>query len=195
MTLRGARAVGESSARRDRRLHRSHRSTLLGAPEPMAKTNRRKTPPPSGACSPPGAVGLVVVLIVAVVIVVLRAARRWLDGDSADRAASDGDAVRVAGCAQQAAPEFQDASCPDVQLISIPAHGSSSRAHDPFNPVQFPQRCCCASRIRSGPSSGTIGSRCSRFRTQPSSTIRCRPISRCPTTTAGRGHPGRPCRP
>jgi hypothetical protein len=35
-------------------------------------------------------------------------------------------------------PEFQDASCPDVQLISIPGTWESSPQLDPFNPVQFP---------------------------------------------------------
>ncbi len=35
-------------------------------------------------------------------------------------------------------PEFQDASCPDVQLVSIPGTWESSPQLDPFNPVQFP---------------------------------------------------------
>jgi hypothetical protein len=35
-------------------------------------------------------------------------------------------------------PEFQDASCPDVQLVSIPGTWESSPTLDPFNPVQFP---------------------------------------------------------
>jgi hypothetical protein len=35
-------------------------------------------------------------------------------------------------------PEFQDASCPDVQMISIPGTWESSPALDPFNPTQFP---------------------------------------------------------
>ncbi|MGN7782548.1 carboxylesterase Culp6 [Mycolicibacterium sp. 22603] len=35
-------------------------------------------------------------------------------------------------------PEFQDASCPDVQLVSIPGTWESSRQLDPLNPVQFP---------------------------------------------------------
>ena len=35
-------------------------------------------------------------------------------------------------------PEFQDASCPDVQLISIPGTWESSPQLDPFNPTQFP---------------------------------------------------------
>jgi hypothetical protein len=35
-------------------------------------------------------------------------------------------------------PEFQDASCPDVQLLSIPGTWESSPQQDPFNPTQFP---------------------------------------------------------
>ncbi|MGV0655378.1 cutinase family protein [Mycolicibacterium thermoresistibile] len=35
-------------------------------------------------------------------------------------------------------PEFQDASCPDVQLVSIPGTWESSPRLDPFNPVEFP---------------------------------------------------------
>ncbi len=35
-------------------------------------------------------------------------------------------------------PEFQDASCPDVQLMSIPGTWESSPVLDPFNPTQFP---------------------------------------------------------
>jgi hypothetical protein len=35
-------------------------------------------------------------------------------------------------------PEFQDASCPDVQLVSVPGTWESSPALDPLNPTQFP---------------------------------------------------------
>ncbi|MBI3215486.1 MAG: cutinase family protein [Mycobacterium sp.] len=36
-------------------------------------------------------------------------------------------------------PEFQDASCPDVQMIVIPGTWESSPTDDPFNPTQFPR--------------------------------------------------------
>ncbi|AQA02888.1 cutinase [Mycobacterium sp. MS1601] len=36
-------------------------------------------------------------------------------------------------------PEFQDASCPDVQMISIPGTWESSPTDDPLNPTQFPR--------------------------------------------------------
>jgi hypothetical protein len=35
-------------------------------------------------------------------------------------------------------PEFQDASCPDVQVLSIPGTWESAPQEDPLNPVQFP---------------------------------------------------------
>src|SRR5271170_5755519 len=35
-------------------------------------------------------------------------------------------------------PEFQDASCPDVQVLSIPGTWESSAQQDPLNPVQYP---------------------------------------------------------
>jgi hypothetical protein len=35
-------------------------------------------------------------------------------------------------------PEFQDASCPDVQVLSVPGTWESSPQQDPLNPAQFP---------------------------------------------------------
>lgn len=35
-------------------------------------------------------------------------------------------------------PEFQDASCPDVQMVVVPGTWESSLTDDPFNPTQFP---------------------------------------------------------
>jgi hypothetical protein len=35
-------------------------------------------------------------------------------------------------------PEFQDASCPDVLVLSVPGTWESSAQQDPLNPVQFP---------------------------------------------------------
>src|SRR5271154_4075290 len=36
-------------------------------------------------------------------------------------------------------PAFQDASCPDVQLIAVPGTWESSLQDNPLNPVQFPK--------------------------------------------------------
>jgi hypothetical protein len=99
----------------------------------MAKTNRRKRHRLL-ALFAAGAVGLVVVLIVAVVIVVLRR-------PESPPTAVPPTAVPPTGAPStpgKPRPEFQDASCPDVQLISIPGTWESSRALDPSNPVQFP---------------------------------------------------------
>ncbi|KLO29113.1 cutinase [Mycolicibacter heraklionensis] len=35
-------------------------------------------------------------------------------------------------------PAFQDASCPDVQLVSVPGTWETSPSDDPLNPTQFP---------------------------------------------------------
>jgi len=99
----------------------------------MAKTNRRKRHRIL-ALFAAGAVGLVVVLIVAIVIVVLRR-------PDTPPTAIPPTAVPPTGVpptTSKPRPEFQDASCPDVQLISIPGTWESSVALDPFNPVQFP---------------------------------------------------------
>lgn len=99
----------------------------------MANTNRRKRHRIL-ALFAAGAVGVVVVLIVAIVVVLLRRP------DSPPTAVPP-TAVPPTGVpptTSKPRPEFQDASCPDVQLISIPGTWESSVALDPFNPVQFP---------------------------------------------------------
>jgi hypothetical protein len=35
-------------------------------------------------------------------------------------------------------PEFQDASCPDVQVVSVPGTWESAPDDDPLNPTRFP---------------------------------------------------------
>ncbi|WP_370332854.1 cutinase family protein [Mycolicibacterium hippocampi] len=98
----------------------------------MAKSNRRKRHRLL-ALFAAGAVGLVVVLIVAIVVVVLRR-------PDAPPTAVPPSAVPPTAVPPTTAPrpDFQDASCPDVQLISIPGTWESSVQLDPFNPVQFP---------------------------------------------------------
>ncbi|HEX2283353.1 MAG TPA: cutinase family protein [Mycobacterium sp.] len=81
-----------------------------------------------------GAMALVVVLIVAIVIVVLRQ-------PDAPPTAVPPTAVpptAVPPTTKKPRPEFQDASCPDVQLMSIPGTWESSPQMDPYNPTQFP---------------------------------------------------------
>jgi hypothetical protein len=77
---------------------------------------------------------LVVVLIVAIVIVVLRRPETpytALPPSAVPPAA-------VPPTSKKPRPEFQDASCPDVSMISIPGTWESSPTDDPFNPTQFP---------------------------------------------------------
>jgi hypothetical protein len=99
----------------------------------MANTNRRKRHRIL-ALFAAGAVGVVVVLIVAIVIVVLRRP----DSPPTAVPPSAVPPTGVPPTTSKPRPEFQDASCPDVQLLSIPGTWESSPAMDPFNPVQFP---------------------------------------------------------
>jgi phospholipase A/thioesterase len=76
---------------------------------------------------------LVVALVVAVVWIMVR------QPDNADTALPPSAVPPTSGpTTGKPRPEFQDASCPDVQLISIPGTWESSPALDPFNPTQFP---------------------------------------------------------
>ena len=80
-----------------------------------------------------GAMALLVALVVAVVIIIIR------QPDKTETAIPP-TAVPPTGVSptKKPRPEFQDASCPDVQLMSIPGTWESSPQLDPFNPVQFP---------------------------------------------------------
>jgi hypothetical protein len=80
-----------------------------------------------------GAMALVVVLIVAIVVVVLR--RPEAPPSAVPPTAVPPTAVPPT---TKPRPEFQDASCPDVQMVSIPGTWESSPQMDPLNPVQFP---------------------------------------------------------
>jgi len=81
-----------------------------------------------------GAMALVVVLIVAIVIVVLR--RPETPPTALPPSAVPPTAVPPT--TKKPRPEFQDASCPDVQMMSIPGTWESSPTDDPFYPSQFP---------------------------------------------------------
>jgi hypothetical protein len=98
----------------------------------MPKTSRRKRHRIL-ALAAAGAMVLVVVLVVAIIVVVMR------KPDTPDTAlpptAVPPTSVPSTG---KPRPEFQDASCPDVQLLSIPGTWESSPQMDPFNPTQFP---------------------------------------------------------
>ena len=99
----------------------------------MPKTNRRKRHRIL-ALGAAGAVALVVMLVVVLVWV-------WQRAPENPPSAIPPTAVpptAVPPTTKKPRPEFQDASCPDVQLMSIPGTWESSPQLDPFNPVQFP---------------------------------------------------------
>jgi hypothetical protein len=80
-----------------------------------------------------GAMAVAVALIVAIIVIVVR------------RPESPPSAVPPTAVPptsqpgeKKPRPEFQDASCPDVDLIAIPGTWESSPTDDPFNPTQFP---------------------------------------------------------
>lgn len=98
----------------------------------MPKSNRRKRHRIL-ALAAAGAMTLVVVLVVAIVVVVMRRP------DTPDTAMPPTAVPPTsAPSTGKPRPEFQDASCPDVQLLSIPGTWESSPQLDPFNPTQFP---------------------------------------------------------
>ena len=99
----------------------------------MPKTSRRKRHRILALVAA-GAMALVVVLIVAIVIVVLRRP----ETPSTALPPSAVPPTAVPPTTKKPRPEFQDASCPDVQMISIPGTWESSPQLDPFNPTQFP---------------------------------------------------------
>ncbi|ULE34900.1 carboxylesterase Culp6 [Mycobacterium sp. IDR2000157661] len=98
----------------------------------MVNTNRRKRHRILALVAA-SAMALVVVLLVAVIVVVLR------KPDTPPTAVPP-TAVPPTGpqTTKKPRPEFQDASCPDVQMIAIPGTWESSVQMDPFNPNQFP---------------------------------------------------------
>src|SRR6476660_10220648 len=100
----------------------------------MPKTKRRKRHRILALVAA-GAMALVVVLIVAIVIVVLR--RPETPQTALPPTAVPPAAVPTTP-GKKPRPDFQDASCPDVMMISVPGTWESSPQLDPLNPVQFP---------------------------------------------------------
>ncbi len=79
------------------------------------------------------AVAVVVALVVAIVVVIVRR-------PAAPPTAVPPSAVPPTTTPGQTKPrpEFQDASCPDVQALVVPGTWESSPTDDPLNPAQFP---------------------------------------------------------
>src|SRR5262245_29066063 len=100
----------------------------------MPKTNRRKRHRILALIAA-GAMALVVVLIVAIVIVVLR---RPETPETALPPTAVPPAAVPTTPGKKPRPEFQDASCPDVMMISIPGTWESSPTEDPLHQTAFP---------------------------------------------------------
>ncbi|RAV07810.1 cutinase [Mycolicibacterium sp. GF69] len=96
----------------------------------MANTKRRKRHRILALVAA-GAMALVVVLLVVIVVVILRK-------PEGPTAVPPTGVPPTASPTKKPRPEFQDASCPDVQMISVPGTWESSPHLDPFNPTQFP---------------------------------------------------------
>lgn len=101
----------------------------------MAKSTRRKRRQRILAWVAAGSMALVVALVIVAVVFMLRR------HDTAPSAVPPG--VLPPGSTtshpHKPRPAYQDASCPDVQLISVPGTWESSPTDNPLNPVQFPR--------------------------------------------------------
>lgn len=83
-----------------------------------------------------GAMALVVALVLIAVVI-------WIRRPASPPIAEPGAAVpptsSVPTRPRKPRPAYQDASCPDVQLVSVPGTWESSRTDDPLNPTEFPR--------------------------------------------------------
>jgi len=78
------------------------------------------------------AVAVVVALVVAIIVIVVRRP------EPATTAIPPTVIPPTSQPGRKPRPEFQDASCPDVDMIAIPGTWESSPTDDPLNPTQFP---------------------------------------------------------
>lgn len=79
-----------------------------------------------------GAVAVVVALVVAIIVIVIRRP------EPSTTAIPPTAVPPTTQPGKKPRPAFQDASCPDVSMISIPGTWESSPTDDPLNPGQFP---------------------------------------------------------
>ncbi|MDT5081513.1 MAG: hypothetical protein QOJ80_6150 [Mycobacterium sp.] len=102
----------------------------------MANTGRRKRHRILGVAAAL-AVTVLVGVVVAALVVWMRQPASPPPSANAPGTSLPG-AVPPSSSPSKPRPEFQDASCPDVQVISVPGTWESSPQLDPLNPVQFP---------------------------------------------------------
>ncbi len=79
-----------------------------------------------------GAVAVVVALVVAIIVIVVRRP------EPSTTAIPPTALPPTSAPVKKPRPAFQDASCPDVEMIAIPGTWESSPTDDPYNPGQFP---------------------------------------------------------
>ncbi|MDT7758458.1 MAG: hypothetical protein QOH27_4356 [Mycobacterium sp.] len=102
----------------------------------MANTGRRKRHRILGVAAAIAVTVLVGVVVAALVV--------WMRQPASPPPSANPPVTSVPGAVPPSSspskprPEFQDASCPDVQVLSIPGTWESSPQLDPLNPVQFP---------------------------------------------------------
>ncbi len=82
-----------------------------------------------------GAMAMVVALVITVVVIWVRRP----ESPSAVPPSAVPPGTSASPGAKKPRPKFQDASCPDVEMISIPGTWESSLTQDPLDPVEFPQ--------------------------------------------------------
>jgi hypothetical protein len=102
----------------------------------MAKNTRRRRRHRILAWVAAGAVVLVVALVVAVLVIMIRQPTGPV-GPEAPTPPNAQPPTATTG-PQKARPQSQPASCPDVQMVSIPGTWESSDQDNPLNPTQFP---------------------------------------------------------
>lgn len=100
----------------------------------MATTSRRKRHRILGLIAA-AAMAVAVALVIWVVIIAIR-----MPSSPPPSAEQPGGVPPTSSSprAKKPRPAYQDASCPDVQVLSIPGTWESSRTDDPLNPDQFP---------------------------------------------------------
>lgn len=79
-----------------------------------------------------GAVAVVVALVVAIIVIMVRRP------EPSTTAIPPTALPPTSAPVKKPRPAFQDASCPDVEMIAIPGTWESSPTDDPYNPGQFP---------------------------------------------------------
>ena len=99
---------------------------------PKSRTSDRRRRHRILALVAAGAVAVVVALVVAIIVIMVRRP------EPSTTAIPPTALPPTSAPVKKPRPAFQDASCPDVEMIAIPGTWESSPTDDPYNPGQFP---------------------------------------------------------